>query len=44
MSNRDLLIDFFLFFRQNGENYVGHTIEQLVDIYLEENSKHEDNT
>ena len=31
---RDQLIDFFKFFRDNGENHIGLTIEQFVDLYL----------
>ena len=31
---RNKLIDFFLFFRDNGENHIGLTIEQFVDLYL----------
>ena len=31
---RDHLIDFFKFFRDNGENHIGLTIEQFVDLYL----------
>jgi len=32
---RNILIDFFLFFRENGEKYMGLTIEQFVDKFLE---------
>jgi len=31
---RHHLIDFFKFFRDNGENHIGLTIEQFVDLYL----------
>jgi hypothetical protein len=31
---RDHLIDFFKFFRDNGENHIGFTIEQFVELYL----------
>ena len=31
---RNHLIDFFLFFRENGENHIGLTIEQFIDLYL----------
>ena len=34
MTERELLIDFFMFFRDNGENGIGMTIEQFVDEYL----------
>lgn len=32
---KNILIDFFYFFRANGEKLIGNTIEELVDIYLE---------
>jgi len=37
MSNneRQLLIDFFLFFRENGQKYIGITVEEMVDRFLE---------
>jgi hypothetical protein len=31
---RNQLIDFFKFFRDNGENHIGLTIEQFVELYL----------
>jgi hypothetical protein len=34
---RNQLIDFFKFFRDNGENHIGLTIEQFVDLYLKSN-------
>jgi hypothetical protein len=34
MTEKELLIDFFKFFRDNGENYIGLTIEQFVELYL----------
>lgn len=34
MNEKELLIDFFLFFRENGENYIGLTIEQFIELYL----------
>ena len=34
---RNHLIDFFLFFRDNGENHIGLTIEQFIDLYLRQN-------
>jgi len=34
---RNQLIDFFKFFRDNGENHIGLTIEQFVDLYLKQN-------
>ena len=37
MTEKELLIDFFKFFRDNGENHIGLTIEQFVDLYLKIN-------
>jgi hypothetical protein len=34
---RNHLIDFFKFFRDNGENNIGLTIEQFVELYLKQN-------
>ena len=34
MTEKELLIDFFKFFRDNGEAHVGLTIEQFVELYL----------
>ena len=35
MNHRELLIDFFLFFRDYGEEMIGLSIEDFVDLYLE---------
>jgi len=37
MNEKELLINFFKFFRDNGENYIGLTIEQFVELYLNQN-------
>jgi hypothetical protein len=37
MMERNHLIEFFVFFRDNGENHIGLTIEQFVDLYLKSN-------
>jgi hypothetical protein len=37
MTEKELLIDFFKFFRDNGEDYIGLTIEQFVELYLKQN-------
>ena len=34
---RNQLIDFFKFFRDNGENHIGLTIEQFIELYLKQN-------
>ena len=36
-KERNQLIDFFKFFRDNGENHIGLTIEQFIDLYLKQN-------
>ena len=36
-EERNQLIDFFLFFRDNGENHIGLTINEFVDLYLKSN-------
>jgi len=33
-GNKELLCDFFKYFRDNGEANIGMTIEQFVDEYL----------
>ena len=38
-SNRELLIDFFLHFRNNGEQNIGMSIEQFVDDFLSVSKK-----
>ena len=39
-KDRDMLIRFFMFFRNNGEANIGLTIEQFVDVFLK-NEKEE---
>lgn len=34
-TKREELIEFFYWFRNNGESYIGLLIEELVDKYLE---------
>lgn len=34
MEERQLLIEFFVFFRNNGEKYIGLSIEQFIDEFL----------
>ena len=36
LNHRDLLIKFFMYFRDNGEKNIGMTIEQFVDMFLSE--------
>lgn len=33
------LLDFFLWFRENGEKYVCHPIEHMIKIYINEKTK-----
>ena len=33
-DQKELLKDFFLFFRDKGTEYIGLTIEQFIDEYL----------
>jgi hypothetical protein len=39
MNERELLIDFFLHLRNNGENNIGMTIQEFVDDYLKTKTK-----
>ena len=32
----EMLFDFFLWFRENGEKYIEKSIENMIDIYLTE--------
>lgn len=36
IEKKELLHDFFLFFRNHGEELIGITVEELVHIYLEQ--------
>ena len=38
-NDKKLLCEFFMFFRDNGEKYIGMTIEQFVDVFLIEKHK-----
>jgi hypothetical protein len=35
-EHADLLYHFFLWFRENGQKYMGLSIEQMIEIYLKE--------
>jgi hypothetical protein len=39
MKEREQLIDFFMYFRDNGEKHIGLSIEQFVDMYMKEKKK-----
>jgi hypothetical protein len=34
MNERQLLLEFFMFFRNNGENYIGITMEEFIELFL----------
>lgn len=38
-DQKELLCDFFKFFRDNGEANIGMTIEQFIDGYISHNSR-----
>ncbi len=38
-DQRELLCDFFKFFRDNGESNIGMTIDQFVDGYISHNAQ-----
>ncbi len=39
MTEFETLKEFFLWFRENGEKYLGASIEQMLEIYIEEKNK-----
>ena len=39
MTEFETLKNFFMWFRENGEKYLGASIEQMLDIYIEEKNK-----
>ena len=34
MTEKEKLFNFFMWFRANGEKYMGISIEKMIDIYL----------
>lgn len=34
MTKKQELLDFFMWFRENGEKYLGLTIEEMIEEYL----------
>jgi len=34
-EHADLLLHFFLWFRENGPNHYGKTAEQMIQVYIE---------
>jgi len=41
-NKHKLLLDFFLYFRENGEKFYGISIEELVKRFLDSNSKEDE--
>jgi hypothetical protein len=39
MSEFEILKNFFMWFRKNGEKYLGASIEKMLEIYIEEKNK-----
>ncbi len=39
MNEFETLKKIFLWFRENGEKYLGASIEQMLEIYIEEKNK-----
>jgi hypothetical protein len=39
MNEFETLKNFFMWFRENGEKYLGASIEQMLEIYIEEKNK-----
>ena len=42
MTDKEKLIEFFLWFRENGEKYQGYSIEVMINIYLEQKQQSND--
>jgi hypothetical protein len=39
MNEFETLKNFFMWFRENGEKYLGTSIEKMLEIYIEEKNK-----
>ena len=39
MTEFETLKNFLMWFRENGEKYLGASIEQMLEIYIEEKNK-----
>jgi hypothetical protein len=39
MTEFETLKNFFMWFRENGEKHLGASIEQMLEIYIEEKNK-----
>jgi hypothetical protein len=36
MNEKQLLLEFFMFFRNNGENYIGISMEEFIELFLKQ--------
>jgi hypothetical protein len=36
MKEKQLLLEFFMFFRNNGENYIGTSMEEFIELFLKQ--------
>lgn len=39
MSEKQLLLDFFKFFRDNGEKFIGMPMEEFIEMFLKNRNK-----
>lgn len=39
MNEFETLYNFFMWFRENGEKYLGLSIEKMINIYINEKNK-----
>ena len=39
MNEFESLKNFFMWFRENGEKYIGASVEQMIEVYIEEKNK-----
>ena len=36
MNEKQLLLEFFMLFRNNGENYIGISMEEFIELFLKQ--------
>lgn len=39
MNEKQLLLEFFMFFRNNGENYIGVSMEEFIELFLKQKNE-----
>ena len=39
IEEKETLKEFFIFFRNNGEKYIGLSVEKLIDVFYENRQK-----